>query len=110
MGEAPTIDWEGKSGKKYRYWIYPIGTTFKDEGGNYAFAKETKPGYWSPQYFGQTKSLKDRLGDHEKEACAKRNGATHIHAHLNANEADRLAEERDLIQKWNPPCNVIHAG
>lgn len=106
MTEAPTIMWSGKSGKEYKYWIYPIGTSFKEEPGNYIFAKETKPGYWLPCYIGQTEDLDDRLGDHEKEACAKRHGATHIHTHLTSGgETVRKAEEKDLILRWNPPCN-----
>jgi len=106
MTDAPTIMWPGLSGTEYKYWIYPIGSAFKKEAGNYIFAKETTPGHWLPCYIGQTEDLNDRLGDHEKEACAKRNGATHIHAHLTAGgEAVRKAEEKDLIQKWRPPCN-----
>ena len=102
----PDMYWEGASGKKYGYWIYEIGTTFKDTPGNYIYAKETKPRYWRPVYIGQTSSLSDRLADHDKEACAKRNGATHIHAHTSSDsERDRRAEENDLIDKWDPVCN-----
>lgn len=105
MSDAPTHTWIGKSGKEYKYWIYKIGTSLKKEGGNYIFAKETSPGVWSPQYMGQTKNLDERLDGHEKEACAKRNGATHIHAHLNSTEQTRLDEEKDLVGKWKPICN-----
>ena len=106
MSDAPTIMWPGLSGKEYKYWIYTVGTSFKEEPGNYIFSKETRPGYWSPCYIGQTENLDKRLGDHEKEACARRYGATHIHAHTTpGGEAIRKAEEKDLIQKWKPPCN-----
>lgn len=106
MSAAPTINWPGQSGKKYQYQIYPIGTSFKEEAGSYIYAKEASPEHWSPCYIGQTENLNQRLRNHEKEACAKKNGATHIHAHLNnKSEADRKAEEKDLIQKWKPPCN-----
>ena len=108
MSDQGTIMWPGKSGKEYKYWIYPIGASFKDAPGNYIFAKESKPGHWLPVYIGQTNSLSTRLANHEKESCAKRNGATHIHAHLNEREADRLAEEKDLILRWKPPCNEQH--
>jgi excinuclease UvrABC nuclease subunit len=102
-------NWAGKSGKAYEYHVYQIGTNFKEEPGNYIFCKLNAAGQWVPQYIGQTKNLNHRLGDHEKEACAKRNGATHIHAHLNSTEASRLAEEKDLIEHYNPPCNTQHA-
>lgn len=106
MSETPTISWTGLSGKKYGYWIYKIGASFKEEPGNYIFAKETQTGYWSPSYIGETVNLDMRLGDHEKEACARKHGATHIHAHLNsAGEKARRLEENDLIRKYNPPCN-----
>ncbi len=110
MSSNSTIKWPGKSGTEYQYWIYPIDTTFKEAGGNYIFARETNPGFWSPCYIGQTKNLSDRLSNHEKEACAKRNGATHIHVHTNASETSRLSEEKDLILRWKPPCNEQHAG
>lgn len=108
MSEEKTILWPGKSGEKYKYWIHLIGTEFKDISGNYIFAKETSPGKWWPVYIGQTNSLSTRLSHHEKEACAKNNGATHIHAHTSGNEATRLAEEKDLIVNWTPVCNEQH--
>lgn len=101
-----TIRWDGISGKEYTYYIYPIDSfNPKVEGGNYIFGKETKPGSHQPVYVGQTNDLKERLGDPEKEACAKRNGATHIHAHLNGNKQSRLDEEEDIVKKWKHVCN-----
>ena len=105
-----TCDWTGKSGKKYKYYVHPLGANFKDEGGNYIFCKKNPQGRWTPQYVGQTNSLKDRLGHHEKEACAKRNGATHIHAHLNSTESSRLVEEKDLVTNYKPTCNEQLVG
>jgi predicted GIY-YIG superfamily endonuclease len=98
--------WSGNFGKTYKYWIYRIGTSFKDEAGNYIYAKQTMPGIWRPVYIGQTSSLQTRLADHENESCVKHNGATHVHAHISSSsEAERKAEERDLIMKWEPACN-----
>lgn len=107
---TPTIHWTGASGKTYKYWIYPRGTKLKEEAGNYIHAKETSPGRWTPVYIGQSGNLNDRLKDEYKRACVDRNGATHIHAHLNSNEDARLAEEKDLILKWQPPCNSQHVS
>jgi hypothetical protein len=111
MSEAQTINWPGKSGKTYLYHIYPIGASFKEEAGNYAFTKQNEKGQWVSVYFGQSKNLAQRHENHEKEDCATQNGATHIHAHLNAQgEAARLSEERDLIVHWQPGCNEQHTG
>ena len=102
---ANTINWPGKSGKQYKYWISQIGGGFKDEPGNYIYAKDTPTG-WFPLYIGETSSLKDRLADHEKEPCAKQNGATHVHSHTeHGGEAIRRIEEEDLVEKWHPVCN-----
>ena len=108
MSNTPTCKWLGQSGKTYAFYIFPIGTVFEPVGGNYVFCTRNAAGKWVPQYIGQTDNLKDRLADHDKEACAKRNGATHIHAHRNATKADRLAEEKDLIQNYDPSCNMQH--
>jgi len=106
MREAPIFRWPGFSEKEYQYRIYLIGTSFKEVPGNYIFAKEISSGRWSACYIGQTENLDKRLGYHEKEAYAKRFGATHIHAHLTpGGEAYRRKEERDLIREWKPPCN-----
>ncbi len=101
------IYWEGQSGKEYKYWIHRLGTYFNNEPGNYIYVKEVEPGSWAPLYIGQTSRLEDRLADHEKEACAKQHGATHVHGHTTpgGGEAKRTAEEAELIAKWNPPCN-----
>ena len=110
MAEETTL-WPGASGAQYRYWIHKIGTSFKDSPGNYVFAKKTSPGHWTPIYIGETESLKDRLSDHEKMPCIKRNGGTHIHAHLTCSDADASrAEESDLLEKWDPPCNKEQAA
>lgn len=106
MSEAQKIEWPGKSGRTYTHWIYPIGASFKAEAGNYVYAKSTPQG-WVPCYIGQTNNLQERLGNHEKEPCAKRNGATHVHVHLTATEAARLAEEQDMIARWQPACNEV---
>ncbi len=103
---AKTNTWVGQHGSEYEYWIYPIDMdNFKEEGGNYIFAREISLGEWTPQYIGETSNLNERLGNHEKKPCARRNGATHIHAHLNSNEFTRLSEEQDLIDAWSPICN-----
>ncbi len=106
MSDALKCTWTGKSGTQYIYEIHPIGTKFREVPGNYIFAKESRPSHWSSRYIGQTNNLNERLGDHEKEACAKRKGATHIHIHGNGNgERARKAEEKDLILNNQPPCN-----
>jgi len=103
--DQETIIWVGASGKKYKYWIYAIGTEFSAVAANYIFAKETSTGKYSPIYIGQTGDLSERFDSHHKMSCIKSYGATHIHSHTNVNEQDRLDEEADLISNYNTPCN-----
>lgn len=105
MANQGTIQWPGKSGQTYKYFIYPIGHDLKAEGGNYIFAKETSPNRFRPVYVGETGDLSTRFDNHHKAKCIGREGATHIHAHLNTDESNRLGEEADIIARWNPPCN-----
>lgn len=101
-----THDWKGISGKTYRHYVYDLNTSLKDAPGNYIFAKKVGS-VWKAVYVGQTGSLSDRILNHDKWDCARKNGATHIHAHINNyGESARLAEEADLVKGHNPPCNL----
>jgi hypothetical protein len=103
-----TVTWKGASGGEYRYWVHPIGTMFKNDPGNYAFAKRNGVGSATPIYFGEAESLKKRLNDsvHERLECARRNGANVVCAHLTAGDRQvRLDEEADLRARWDPVCN-----
>lgn len=106
MADAHEVVWAGRSGKRYSYWYHQIGTvTFKDEPGNYIYAKLTNQG-WAPIYIGETQTLSDRIARHEKRERALRHGATHIHAHTTPGiRQARLDEETDLRGNYNPPCN-----
>ncbi|MGA2085540.1 MAG: GIY-YIG nuclease family protein [Terracidiphilus sp.] len=103
---AEQVTWRGASGREYAYWVYATNTTFKDEPGNYIYAKLNSAGKWQAVYIGQTSSLSQRLASHEKEqSVIHRGGATHILAHLSPNSIARRAEEMDLIRMYNPPFN-----
>ena len=105
MSDAPTIEWTGKSGTKYKYWIYDIKTTFTEGPGNYMFAKKSPEGHY-PIYIGETNDLSTRLPSHEKRESAISNGATHVHIHGNTNgQQARRVEEADLVDRWHPVCN-----
>lgn len=102
---ADKCKWIGASGKEYLYDIFKIGIDWNDVPGNYIFAYKTEPTVWAPVYIGETESFKDRLPNHPELPCIRRNGGTHIHAHVNQNSQGRLDEEADLLKNHNPPCN-----
>jgi hypothetical protein len=104
MGE-PDIRWTGESGKRYGYWIHPIEARFRKIAGNVIFAKKAENGEWLPLFIGETRNFDEGFADQEKETCAKRNGATHVHVHFSSPDAHiRKAEQVDLVAKWKPPC------
>ena len=101
------VHWRGKSGKTYTYAAFTLDTQWYDVPGSYIFAKLGADGKWYAIYVGETASLKSRLiSSHEKLPCARMYGITHIHAHVNrGGKSARLAEETDLRNALNPPCN-----
>lgn len=101
-----TAIWSGATGNKYTYGVYTPNTQWNDAPGNYIFAGIVGTS-WVALYVGQASSFRDRFSNHEKWAEAVRNGATHVHAHVNnSGESARIAEEYDLIRSNQPHCNV----
>jgi len=99
--------WPGQSGKEYQYEIFPIETVFRPLPGNYIYARQDEDGNWVPLYVAQTRDMHQRLEGHEKLQDSLEAGATHIHAHYTTTgQASRCSEERDLIERWAPPCNA----
>jgi hypothetical protein len=77
--------------------------------GNYAFLKQLANGSFEVLYVGQAANAKERLPNHERWNDAVKAGMTMVVAHsTQGGETVRLAEERDLIAKYNPPLNVHH--
>jgi predicted GIY-YIG superfamily endonuclease len=105
MANVDTCSWPGASGKTYSYHVYPFETKLKAEAGNYIYAKLVN-GKWAPLYIGETDDLDNRMSTHEKRDCVRRNGVTHVHAHLTPGDRSiRLAEETDIRKNFNTPCN-----
>ncbi|NCQ16316.1 hypothetical protein GW814_01515 [Candidatus Falkowbacteria bacterium] len=99
MSEKPTVNWTGASGKPYTYHIWELPANFNpNQNGNYIYTKIMN-NQWVPIYIGQG-DLKDRTENHHKAVCIRSKGATHIHVHLNSIEANRLAEEQDLLARY----------
>jgi hypothetical protein len=104
-----TMELAGASGKKYTFYVYGMGATFKAVGGVYAFTlatqKATGGHTHSILYIGQTGDLSERFDNHHKEDCFTRRGANRHCATVVESEDARLAIERDLIAAYDPPCN-----
>ena len=103
-----SITWVGASGTEYEYTVHPLGTQFPDAPGNYMFLKETEPTHFISLYVGETGSLADRLNApryHHQFDCVEKRGCEHICVHGSSEDEEvRRAEEMDLIDKLDPPC------
>ena len=106
MAKIADVTFTGQSGREYKFGVYPRETTFKDVGGVYVFSKRDSQRNHTLLYIGQTHSFEERrLAHHEKWECADPLGGNVICTHLENNETQRKAKERDLIDKYQPPCN-----
>jgi hypothetical protein len=93
----------------YDFEVYSIDTTFNAVGAVYIFTKRTVDpsgkGTHTFIYIGQTDSLADRIPQHEKWPCIKRNNSNCICTHRDDSEQSRLKKEADLIAGHDTPCN-----
>lgn len=65
---------------------------------------------WKAMYVGQAKSLKDRLGNHERWGEARLRSVRHIHAMVVPLQADRDRIEEELIRTLQPKMNTMLKG
>lgn len=97
-----TCIWKGASNTQYEFYIYPLAYAFNaNQNGNYIYCRQNEQGLWVPIYIGQG-DLADRakIERHDRGECIRRRGATHFHCHLNDAEAQRRAEEKDLLKRY----------
>jgi predicted site-specific integrase-resolvase len=57
-------------------------------------------------YVGQTEDLSTRFDNHHKEACFDKHNKNCVCVHGEEDEDTRLEIEKDLIDKYDPPCNA----
>ena len=63
---------------------------------------------WNPLYVGRAKAFARRLPNHERWQEAEMLGGTHIHLRVERLGASLIALEKELIEAYQPPLNVLH--
>jgi hypothetical protein len=112
--EIASTTWFGGSKTPYKYYIFDINANIDpNQDGNYIFAKK-EGNLWKAVYMGEG-DLQTRKNAAISDGCVKRKGATHFHAHLNANETVRFNEETDILkthpESYDPSgCNKKIGG
>ena len=116
MSEPQQSQWTGASGKKYTYYVYSLPANLNEgQDGNYIYTK-IENNSWKPIYIGEGDlGVRTNVDNHHQAICLKNKGTTHVHAHKNAVERERLAEEQDLLanypQAYKPTgCNEKVGG
>jgi hypothetical protein len=100
---------KGKSGKAYRFKVYPLGTRLRKISGVYIIGsrmeRENGGRRLVPLYVGHTEDFSQSFGQHHKAREFTEQGANCICLQSDAEEESRLAKERDLIAALRPACN-----
>lgn len=98
--------WPLGNNKSLVFNVYdPQTTTWSEASGLYIFAYQNDASQWYPLYVGQTDNFSSRIPNHERWDEAARHGATHVHALVVPQAANRDTLERRLIVHLQPLLN-----
>lgn len=113
MAKLAEVVFQGKSGQKYSFNVYPITEECPAEAGIYIFSKAV-PNKDNPAlnshtiiYIGMAKSFESRFYNHHKDDCIDKNGANRICLMQVKDENKRAAIEKDLLGHYNTKCNEV---
>ena len=109
MAALGKMVFKGKSGKAYRFKVYPLGTRFRKISGVYIIGSRL-PGANGGRrvvalYVGHTEDFSRPFGQHHKAREFTEQGADCVCLQSDAIEESRLAKEQDLIARLHPVCN-----
>jgi predicted GIY-YIG superfamily endonuclease len=99
----------GRSGKQYRFRVFPLGTRFRKRSGVYVVASRAQGADGGHRhtvlYVGHTEDFSQPLAKHRKAKAFAEQGANCICVQSDESEESRLAKERDLLAAFVPKCN-----
>lgn len=105
----------GASGNRYDFHVFPLDIPIPsiNIGGVYIFTRRSVDFQdrvtFHPLYIGQTNSFTQRLTqNHEVWTVAREDGFNTLCVSVDVNESSRKSSERDLINNYNPPYNLVH--
>ena len=98
--------WPLGNGEALDLTIYDTNITWNRVAGLYIFAYRTDQTNWHALYVGQTDDFSSRIPSHERWYEATQLGATHIHALVVLQVANRDKWEKMLVQNLRPQMNV----
>ena len=108
MAKIETIKLDSCSGSLYEFDVYPIGTNFKALAAIYFISKRNDDSSHSGIYLGITDDISNRFNKHHKEDCFNEHNANCISILINSSEEEREMIEKDILCKYNFPCNEVN--
>jgi hypothetical protein len=100
---------KGKSGRAYRFRVYPFGTRLRKVSGVYIVGNRSQntDGVRDvvPLFVGHTADFSEPFTGHRKAGEFTRQGADCICLQADAEVESRQAKEQDLIAALKPVCN-----
>ena len=100
---------KGRSGRAYRFKVFPLGTRFRKISGVYVIGSRlhgTNSGHQVvPLYVGHTEDFSQPFERHHKAKAFAEQGANCICVQRDAVEESCTAKEQDLIAAIHPECN-----
>ncbi len=109
MAALGRMVFKGRSGKAYRFKVYPLGTRFRKLSGVYVIGNRSHGTDGGrrliPLYVGHTEDFSQPFDRHRKAKDFAEQGANCICVQSDTLEESRLAKEQDLIAALSPACN-----
>lgn len=109
MAALGKMAFTGKSGKTYRFKVYPLSAHFRKISGVYIIGSRVSGTNGGrrlvPLYVGHTEDFSQPFGRHHKAQQFTDRGADCICLQSDAVEESRVAKQQDLIAALHPECN-----
>ncbi len=105
---------KSKTGRRYQFRVFPLGTHFRKISGIYVIAYRGRGADGTHRhkilYVGNTEDFSQPFEKHPKAQDLVRLGANCICVQSDKSEESRLEKERDLVAAFTPACNDCQTG
>jgi len=109
MASLGDKSFRGRSGRTYRFRVFPFGTRFRKISGVYVIGSRLHAADGGnqviPLFVGHTDDFSQPFDQHRKAQGFAEQGANCICVQRDADKDSRTAKEQDLIAALHPICN-----
>ncbi len=109
MASLGKTSFKGRSGRQYRFRVFPWGTRFRKVSGVYVVAHRARGNDGGLRhtilYVGHTADFSQPFDQHRKARELAEHGANCICVQSDGSETSRQEKQQDLIDALKPECN-----